>query len=374
MKTTTATTTPIIELTDIDVTFKEADRAVQAVKQVNLTINRGDIYGIVGYSGAGKSTLVRVINQLQRQTAGTVVVNGQDMGQLTGKTLRQARTKIGMIFQHFNLMNERTIGDNVMFPLLLNKNLSKAEKQAKVDQLLDLVGLAEKKNDYPTQLSGGQKQRVAIARALANDPEILISDEATSALDPKTTAAILALLKHLNETLGLTVVLITHEMQAVKAICNQVAVMQNGEMIERGDLLTIFSNPTQQLTKEFIETSSQVDSALANVVEQPAIQQMGANDRLVVLSYAGDSTEAPLIAQLYEQFKVTPNILFGNVEILQNTPVGTLGLVLSGEGHQVADALTYVKQQGVTVREIDVPAYRAELAQRADEDAETEEN
>ncbi|MGV0168806.1 methionine ABC transporter ATP-binding protein [Furfurilactobacillus sp. WILCCON 0119] len=374
MKTTTATTTPIIELTDIDVTFKEADRAVQAVKQVNLTINRGDIYGIVGYSGAGKSTLVRVINQLQRQTAGTVVVNGQDMGQLTGKTLRQARTKIGMIFQHFNLMNERTIGDNVMFPLLLNKKLSKAEKQAKVDQLLDLVGLAEKKNDYPTQLSGGQKQRVAIARALANDPEILISDEATSALDPKTTAAILALLKHLNETLGLTVVLITHEMQAVKAICNQVAVMQNGEMIERGDLLTIFSNPTQQLTKEFIETSSQVDSALANVVEQPAIQQMGANDRLVVLSYAGDSTEAPLIAQLYEQFKVTPNILFGNVEILQNTPVGTLGLVLSGEGHQVADALTYVKQQGVTVREIDVPAYRAELAQRADEAAETEEN
>ncbi|GEK27930.1 methionine ABC transporter ATP-binding protein [Furfurilactobacillus siliginis] len=358
-------TSPIIELKDIDVTFKEADRTVKAVKDVNLQVNKGDIYGIVGYSGAGKSTLVRVINQLQRQSKGTVTVSGQNLGNLSGKNLRQARTKIGMIFQHFNLMNERTIGDNVLFPLLLGSKLTRKEKQAKVDELLDLVGLADKKNDYPAQLSGGQKQRVAIARALANDPEILISDEATSALDPKTTGAILELLKHLNETLGLTVVLITHEMQAVKAICNKVAVMQSGEIIERGDLLTIFSNPTEQLTKEFIETSSQIDSALANVVEQATVQNLGAGEQLVVLSYAGDSTEAPLIAQLYEKFHVTPNILFGNVEILQNTPVGTLGLVLSGVGDAVETALAYVAQQGVHVRRINVAEYRAELARKA---------
>ncbi|HAT55311.1 MAG TPA: methionine ABC transporter ATP-binding protein [Lactobacillus sp.] len=362
-----AANTPIIELKDIDVTFKEADRTVEAVKNVDLTVDKGDIYGIVGYSGAGKSTLVRVINQLQPQTAGSVTVSGQDMGALKGKALRQARTKIGMIFQHFNLMNERTIGDNVMFPLLLGSKLSRQEKRSKVDELLALVGLSEKKNDYPAQLSGGQKQRVAIARALANDPEILISDEATSALDPKTTASILDLLKHLNETLGLTVVLITHEMQAVKSICNKVAVMQSGEIVERGDLLTIFSKPTQKLTKEFIETSSQIDAALANVVAQPSIQHLKENEQLVVLSYAGASTDDPLIAQLYEQFKVTPNILFGNVEILQNTPVGNLGLVLSGEGDAVAKALDYVKQQGVTVRQINVAEYQAELARQAAE-------
>lgn len=360
-----AEATPMIELSGIDVTFKEAARTVSAVKQVDLTVNKGDIYGIVGYSGAGKSTLVRVINQLQPQTNGTVTVNGQRLDQLHGKALRKARTKIGMIFQHFNLMNERTIGDNVRFPLLLGTSLNKQQQLDKVDELLALVGLSDKKNDYPAQLSGGQKQRVAIARALANDPEILISDEATSALDPKTTGSILALLKRLNETLGLTVVLITHEMQAVKAICNRVAVMQSGEIIERGDLLTIFSNPKEQLTQEFIETSTQVDSALKNVVAQPRIQQLGADERLVVLSYAGASTDDPLIAQLYEQFKVTPNILFGNVEILQETPVGTLGLVLSGTGTAVDDALAYVKGQGVHVRVIDVPKYRAELAKKA---------
>ncbi|HAJ54626.1 MAG TPA: methionine ABC transporter ATP-binding protein, partial [Lactobacillus sp.] len=290
----------VVTLKDVDVEFHGKTRSVHAVDHVNLTVNRGDVYGIVGYSGAGKSTLVRTINLLQRPTSGSVNVLGQDMLALSAAQLRKERKRIGMIFQHFNLMNSRTIADNVAFPLKGIK--SKQEIKKKVAELLDLVGLTDRANSYPAQLSGGQKQRVGIARALASDPEILISDEATSALDPKTTSSILDLLKSLNERLGLTIVLITHQMEAVKQICNRVAVMDAGAIIERGDLLQVFSDPKQQLTKDFIDTTLQLDQAIESVLQQPAVKNLGPNDRLLRLTYVGASADQPLVAKLFESY------------------------------------------------------------------------
>ena len=251
----------MIELKDIDVVFKQKDNVVTAVKDVNLSINRGEIFGIVGYSGAGKSTLVRTINLLQRPTHGSVIVNGQNLIELAPAELRTARKKIGMIFQHFNLMNSRTIFDNVAFPLK-GSGLSKKEVAHKVAELLNLVGLKEKSDSYPSQLSGGQKQRVAIARALANDPDVLLCDEATSALDPKTTSSILKLLKELNQKLNITMVVITHEMAVVKDLCDRVAVMENGHVLEEGSILEIFTQPKQSLTKEFINTATHFDQEI----------------------------------------------------------------------------------------------------------------
>jgi len=337
----------IIQLKDIDVTFHNKGQTVEAVKKVSLTVNRGDIYGVVGYSGAGKSTLVRVINRLQRPTAGSVEVNGQDILNLSSRDLRTARTKIGMIFQHFNLMASRTIADNVGYPL--KGRLSHENRKKKVAHLLDLVGLSEKAEDYPAQLSGGQKQRVAIARALANDPEILISDEATSALDPKTTSSILALLKRLNKELGLTVVLITHEMEAVKEICNKVAVMEDGEIIERGDLVSIFSRPQKPLTQDFINTATQINQALEKIFRQADSLNLSESQQLVQLQYVGASTDAPLITELYKRYGVVSNILYGNVEILQDTPLGNLIVVMSGEPDKLAAAWQYCQDAGINI-------------------------
>ncbi|MCH5464624.1 methionine ABC transporter ATP-binding protein [Levilactobacillus tujiorum] len=337
----------IIQLKDIDVTFHNKGQTVKAVKNVSLTVERGDIYGVVGYSGAGKSTLVRVINRLQRPTAGTVEVNGQDILNLSSRDLRTARTKIGMIFQHFNLMASRTIADNVGYPL--KGRLSHEDRKKKVAHLLDLVGLSEKATDYPAQLSGGQKQRVAIARALANDPEILISDEATSALDPKTTSSILALLKRLNKELGLTVVLITHEMEAVKEICNKVAVMEDGEIIERGDLVSIFSRPQKPLTQDFINTATQINQALEKIFRQAASLNLSESQQLVQLQYVGASTDAPLITELYKRYDVVSNILYGNVEILQDTPLGNLIVVMSGDPDKLAAAWQYCQDAGIQI-------------------------
>ncbi|GEO73786.1 ABC-type metal ion transport system, ATPase component [Levilactobacillus namurensis DSM 19117] len=337
---------PIIQLNHIDVTFHNKGQTVKAVQDVSLEVARGDIYGVVGYSGAGKSTLVRVINRLQRPTAGTVTVNGQNILALRSSELRAARKKIGMIFQHFNLMNARTIADNVDYPLK-GSGLSRKERHDKVARLLDLVGLSEKAQDYPAQLSGGQKQRVAIARALANDPEILISDEATSALDPKTTSAILELLKRLNKELGLTVVLITHEMDAVKEICNKVAVMEDGAIIERGDLVSIFSNPQKPLTRDFINTATQIDQALEKIYKQAKGLGLDDHHQLVQLKYVGASTDAPLITELFKRYQVVSNILYGNVEILQDTPLGNLVVVMAGEPDQLEQAWQYCRDAGI---------------------------
>ena len=352
----------MIELKNIDVTFQTNEQTVHAVKNVSLSVDKGDIYGIVGYSGAGKSTLVRTINLLQRPTAGEVFVDGQNLSVLPAQELRTKRKRIGMIFQHFNLMNQRTVAGNVAYPLY-KSGLSSQAIDAKVNELLELVGLADKKETYPSQLSGGQKQRVAIARALANDPEVLLCDEATSSLDPKTTSSILELLKDLNKKLSLTIVIITHEMEVVKEICNKVAVMEDGEVVEKGDLVSIFTSPKEKLTQEFIHTATHIDQAAEKVLNHPTLLNLTANDILVSITYVGESTSSPLMASLYARFSVTTNILYGNVEILQDTPIGNLIVVLSGEARQRDQAIAYLEANHVTVKEIQYQTKVISLAQ-----------
>ena len=338
----------MIKLENIDVTFKQGIKVVNAVKNVSLHVEPGDIYGIIGYSGAGKSTLVRTINLLQRPTKGNVVVNGVNLLKLKPKGLRAARKKIGMIFQHFNLMNTLSVFDNVAFPLK-KSGKTKSEIEQKVLSLLELVGLEDKVNSYPRQLSGGQKQRVAIARALANDPDVLLCDEATSALDPKTTYSILELLQKVNVQLGITIVIITHEMQVVKEICNKVAVMEEGEVIEQGSVLEIFTNPERDLTKDFIDTATHINQGIETVLSHEQLLNLQEGDYLVKISFVGASTGEPLITKLSTQFQVAANILFANVEIIQDTPVGTLLVGLSGEKSGIENALSYIKEQGVSV-------------------------
>ena len=338
----------MIKLENIDVTFKQGVKVVNAVKNVSLHVEPVDIYGIIGYSGAGKSTLVRTINLLQRPTKGNVVVNGVDLLKLKPKGLRAARKKIGMIFQHFNLMNTLSVFDNVAFPLK-KSGKTKSEIEQKVLSLLELVGLEDKVNSYPRQLSGGQKQRVAIARALANDPDVLLCDEATSALDPKTTYSILELLQKVNIQLGITIVIITHEMQVVKEICNKVAVMEEGEVIEQGSVLEIFTNPERDLTKDFIDTATHINQGIETVLSHEQLLNLQEGDYLVKISFVGASTGEPLITKLSTQFQVAANILFANVEIIQDTPVGTLLVGLSGEKSGIENALSYIKEQGVSV-------------------------
>ena len=269
----------MIELTHVSKDFGKGQQEVHAVRDVSLSIDKGEIFGIIGFSGAGKSTLVRCINLLERPNAGTVTVDGKEITALSVKELRQTRKKIGMIFQHFNLMPSRTVAGNVAYPLR-GSGLSKQETADKVQRLLELVGIGDKADAYPKQLSGGQKQRVAIARALANDPSVLLCDEATSALDPQTTKSILHLLKHLNETLGITVVLITHEMAVVKEICHRVAVMEHGRVVEQGDVFNVFADPKQEITKNFIHTTSNLQKIEELVAENsPVVQlQPGAAD------------------------------------------------------------------------------------------------
>lgn len=333
----------MIELNNISVLFKQDKRDVRAVDDVTLHVKKGDVYGIIGYSGAGKSTLVRTINLLQRPTNdGTVHVNGVDLTTLSASDLRQARKKIGMIFQHFNLMNSISVFDNVAFPLK-KSGLSKLEIVNKVTELLELVGLKDKINAYPRQLSGGQKQRVAIARALANDPDVLLCDEATSALDPKTTYSILELLKQVNEKLGLTIVIITHEMQVVKEICNKVAVMEDGKVIESGSILDVFTNPQKELTKDFIDTATHVNKGIETILAHEDLLNLKDGDVLVKIAFTGSSTGDPLITKLSTHYQVSANILFGNVEIIQNTPIGNLLVGLSGDSHNINSAISYIQ-------------------------------
>lgn len=343
----------MIKLDNIDVTFQQKKRTIEAVKDVTIHINQGDIYGIVGYSGAGKSTLVRVINLLQVPTAGKITIDEDVIYEgakvtLTPAQLRSKRREIGMIFQHFNLMAQMTAEENVAFALK-HSGLSKEEKKEKVAKLLDLVGLSDRAENYPAQLSGGQKQRVAIARALANDPKILISDESTSALDPKTTKQILALLQELNEKLGLTIVMITHEMQIVKDICNRVAVMQDGRLIEEGSVLEIFSHPKEELTQDFIKTATGIDEALVKIYQQDIVKNLPENSILVQLKYAGSNTDTAIVNDLYKFYQVSANILYGNIEILDHTPVGEMVVILSGESGQLHRAIEAVMEARVEV-------------------------
>ena len=274
----------MIELTHISKNFASGGRTVHAVQDVSLSIGKGEIFGIIGFSGAGKSTLVRCINLLERPTSGSVTVDGKEMTALSARELRQARKKIGMIFQHFNLMPSRTVFGNVAYPLR-GSGLSGEQIADKVHRLLELVGIGDKAEAYPKQLSGGQKQRVAIARALANDPNVLLCDEATSALDPQTTKAILRLLKDLNEKLGITVVIITHEMAVVKEICDRVTVMEHGRVVEQGEVFNVFADPRQEITRSFIHTTSNLRKIEELIEEDSPVVQLKPGELIVRLSY-----------------------------------------------------------------------------------------
>ncbi|WP_276863911.1 methionine ABC transporter ATP-binding protein [Anaerococcus tetradius] len=334
----------MIELNNITVDFD----GFKAVDNVSIKIEKQDAFGIVGFSGAGKSTLVRTINLLQRPSQGEVIVKGEKLLDLSNKELRERRKKIGMIFQHFNLLNNLTVLDNVIFPIKRDKSTSKEEKIKKAKDLLELVGIADKIDSYPRELSGGQKQRCAIARALASDPEILLCDEATSALDPKTTKQILALLKELNEKLKLTIVIITHQMEVVKDLCNKCAVMQNGKVVEEGSTLDIFSDPKEKLTREFVETSTNVEQTIADVKENIGI--LRDDEILVQLNYKGASTTEPLINEIYEKFKIKTNILAANIEFIGSTPVGNLIVTFKGSDGSLDNVLTYLKDKDVRIK------------------------
>lgn len=341
----------IIELKHISKVYKAGRSKVHAVKDVSLSIENGEIYGIIGFSGAGKSTLVRCINFLERPTEGTVVVDGVEVNRLPAKELRTLRKKIGMIFQQFNLMESRTVAENVALPLQYT-GLSRKEIQEKVEKLLRFVELEDKAAMYPAQLSGGQKQRVAIARALANDPHILLCDEATSALDPQTTASILKLLKRLNQEMGITIVVITHEMQVIKKICGRVAVMEKGEMVEEGNIFSIFARPKKDITKSFIATTSNLSNVYELLEEDSPLLRLGKDACLVRLQYLKETVSEPLISIITKRYGLTCNILFSDVEIVGGWPMGGTISIISGESGHIAEALEYLRSQEIGVEVI----------------------
>ena len=341
----------MIRLENVSKTFTDSNKEVHAVNNVSLTINDGDIFGIIGFSGAGKSTLIRCINLLERPTEGKVFVDDAEITALSGKELRKARKKIGMIFQHFNLMPSRTIFGNVAYPLR-GSGLSKEEIKEKVHHLLELVGISEKENAFPSQLSGGQKQRVAIARALANDPNILLCDEATSALDPQTTKSILKLLQQLNQTLGITVVVITHEMAVVKEICNRVAVMDHGDVVEEGEVFHVFASPKEPLTRSFIKTTSNLQKIEELIAADSPVVATKEGELIVRLSYVEKNTSEPLISTVTQKFGIILNIVFADVEIVQNAPIGGTVAIVSGESSKIDEALQYLRDKNVGVEVI----------------------
>ena len=335
----------MIQLSHMENTYHSPSGPVKALKGIDLTIERGEIFGIIGLSGAGKSTLIRCINMLERPTAGKVIVDGQDMTAMSEKELRKARKNIGMIFQHFNLLSSATVYDNIAFPLRLS-HTPEEEIKKKVLPLLDLVGLADKAHQYPSQLSGGQKQRVGIARALASEPKVLLCDEATSALDPQTTRSILELIQDINRKLSLTVVVITHEMQVIKDICDKVAVIENGVIAEQGTVLEVFTNPQKPITKDFISV------LLSN--ELPAAFRGGEVSKtplpgaylLLRLTFIGESADDPVLAGMIRKFpEIEVTMLFGNLDQIKSTPFGRMIIGITGPEARIQEALQYLRQQ-----------------------------
>ena len=341
----------MIELRHISKDFGTGEHAVYAVQDVSLTVETGEIFGIIGFSGAGKSTLVRCINLLERPTSGEVLLDGQELTALPPKQLRQTRKKIGMIFQHFNLMPSRTVAGNVAYPLR-SSGLSREQIAAKVQSLLELVGIGDKADAFPSQLSGGQKQRVAIARALANDPSVLLCDEATSALDPQTTKAILHLLRDLNAKLGLTIVLITHEMAVVREICHRVAVMEHGRVAEQGEVFNVFVDPRQDITRSFIRTTSNLQKVEELIAADSPVTRLKPGELIIRLSYVQRNAAEPLISVVTKLFDVSLNIIFADINIVQDAPIGGTVAIISGERSHITKAIEYFIDKNVGVEVI----------------------
>lgn len=336
----------MIELNHVSKIYQQKDKTIKAVDDATLTVKKGEIYGVVGYSGAGKSTLIRMVNFLEPPTSGTVIVNGKNLAELSKLELLQQRRKIGMIFQGYNLLSTATVYENIAKPLEL-EGVDKSIIKERTEKYLALVGLTDRKDNYPAQLSGGQRQRVAIARALAHEPEILLSDEATSALDPETTESILELLLKINQELGITIFLITHEIDVVQRICDKVAVMENGKIIESGKVIDIFTRPAEETTKRFIGANENYD------VPEDVLVQYKKTGRLILLQFIGNNTLEPVLSVVAKDYPIVPNILSGRISYLKNQPHGRLLVELAGGSLQdFKAAKEYIEEQGVFVEEV----------------------
>lgn len=362
----------MIELKQIKKVYEGKRGKVTALKEINLTVNAGEIYGIIGYSGAGKSTLIRLINMLEKPTEGEIWVNGLRMDRMKYSQLRIARQQIGMIFQHFNLLWSRTVSENIAFPLEI-AGVPKDEIDVRVTELIDLVGLSDKANSYPSELSGGQKQRVGIARALANRPKVLLSDEATSALDPKTTDSILTLLEEINKKLGITIILITHEMHVIQKICHRVAIIDNGEIVEEGPVIELFTHPKKEITKEFVKQVTIQHFSETTHLYEVRNQGLRETDRLVTdklgtnrkatnknatskqvlkCTFLGDKANQSIISKWIKALDVEVNILEGNIQNVQGYSYGTLVIEVDVPVNQLEASLQFLESYGVEIEVI----------------------
>ncbi|WP_298704198.1 methionine ABC transporter ATP-binding protein [uncultured Veillonella sp.] len=333
----------MIELKHINKEFVVKKQTVKALQDVNLTIEDGDIFGIIGFSGAGKSTLLRMVNALETPTSGEVLIDGVNINALSHNELRQVRKNIGMVFQSFNLLNSKTVYDNIAIPLRLNK-VSAENIDKRVKELLEFVNLPDKAQAYPTQLSGGQKQRVGIARALATNPSILLCDEATSALDPETTEAILELLKRINKEFNITVLVVTHEIQVIKEICNRVAVMELGKVVETGSIIDVFSHPREAMTRRFVQT------VIPEKIPQSIVTNLEQDTRpyeLIKVRFLGDTVTKHVIYEINRKFEVETNIIFASVNQLQDSALGIFILQVVGSTEAIKDVKTYIADNGL---------------------------
>ena len=341
----------MIRFEHVSKTFQTKNGPFDALKDVSFEIEKGDIYGVIGYSGAGKSTLIRMVNALETPTSGNVWVEGKDIGTLNQKELRNLRKGIGMIFQQFNLLESKTIYDNVAIALKLN-GISKKDIEKRVTELLDFVELPDKKYSYPGQLSGGQKQRVGIARALANNPSILLCDEATSALDPKTTDSILELLKKINEMLHITIVIITHEMNVIQKICNKVAVMDYGQVVETGSVIQVFSDPRSDIARRF------VGNLIRDVIPEPLVESIRRetrNSRLLRIKLENTDSTEPLLWEINRRFEVETNILYSTINVIQGIVVGIMLVLFIGTDEEIEKAEQYILESKEEYREVTLP-------------------
>ncbi len=332
----------MIVIKDLYKEFVAHDQTVSAVNNVSINVDKGDIFGIIGLSGAGKSTLVRCINRLEEPTGGHIYIDGEEITGASEKDLREMRKKTGMIFQHFHLLNMRTVEENIAFPLEISNIPNKKQR---ITDLLRLVELEDKRHSYPSQLSGGQKQRVGIARALANNPSVLLCDEATSALDPKTTQSILELLKKINIELGVTMIMITHQMEVIKQICNKVAVMDNGFVIEQGTLTDIFANSQHPITDQFVSSVSH-DLPDFLLTQNP-------NNPLMRISYQSERVGKPLLSKAIRKFDVDANILLGGIDNLGTSIVGNLIVEFSGDPEKIKGAINYLEENNVICERVE---------------------
>lgn len=337
----------MIEMKGVYKTYQRKNVTTDALKGIDLQIQEGDIFGVIGYSGAGKSTLVRLVNYLEQPTKGDVIVDGQVLAHLSNEQLRAMKKQIGMIFQHFNLLESKTIFDNVAIPLVLSKR-AKQEIKARVMELLEFVGLSDKAKSYPKELSGGQKQRVGIARALASNPKILLCDEATSALDPQTTQSILQLLKKINTDYKITIMIITHEMSVIQEVCNRVAVMEGGKIIEQGSVLDVFGHPKHPTSKNFVKTV--IHNSIPNSVKRNVIRSE--NSRVFRLEVKGDIASEPIIYQLLKDYDVKVNILFANMTEIQETTLVIMYLQFEGETAAIEKVIEFVRGKVTGIEEV----------------------